>query len=87
MNRRNQILSGLVVLQVVIIAVLFWPRQGANASVERLFNGVTLDDIQAITIQQGEASVHVSVLTWVKLSVPWLLVTLSFVTSLCGIAR
>ncbi len=60
MNRRNQILSGLVVLQLVIIAVLFWPGQGANASVERLFPGVTLDDIQAITIQQGDATVRVA---------------------------
>ncbi len=60
MNRRNQILSGLAVLQLVIIAVLFWPGQGANASVERLFPSVTLDDIQGITIQQGEASVHVA---------------------------
>lgn len=60
MNRRNQILSGLALLQVVLIAILFWPGRSANASAEPLFTGVTLDDIQAITIHQGEESVHVA---------------------------
>jgi hypothetical protein len=60
MNRRNQILSGLVVLQLIIIAVIFWPGRGVDAAAERLFGDVTLDDIQAITVQQGEQRVHVA---------------------------
>jgi len=60
MNRRNQILSGLVILQLLLIAVIFWPNRGADASAERLLAGITLDDVQAITIEQGEASVHVA---------------------------
>jgi len=60
MNRRNQILSGLLLLQVVLIAIVFWPGPGANASVEPLFAGVVLDDVQAITIQQGEDRLHVA---------------------------
>lgn len=60
MNRRNQILSGLLLLQVVIIAIVFWPGRGATASAEPLFAGITLDDIQAFTIHQGESSLHVA---------------------------
>jgi len=60
MNRRNQILSGIALLQVVLIALVFWPGRGASAAAEPLFSGVTLDDIQAITIHQGDTSVHVA---------------------------
>lgn len=60
MNRRNQILSGVALLQVVLIAIIFWPGRGANASAEPLFAGVTIDDIQSITVHQGDNHVKVA---------------------------
>ncbi|MEZ4620613.1 MAG: DUF4340 domain-containing protein [Caldilineaceae bacterium] len=60
MNRRNQILSGLLALQLILIAVLFWPGRGANASAAALFPDLTVNDIQAMTIQQGEQQVQVA---------------------------
>ena len=60
MNRRNQILGGLLILQIALIAVVFWPGRGANASAAPIFDATTLDEIQAITVTEGEKSVRVA---------------------------
>lgn len=60
MDRRNQILGGLVLLQLILITVVFWPGRGANATVEALFPDLTVDDIEAVTVQQGEDQVRVA---------------------------
>lgn len=60
MNRRNQILSGILILQIALIAVVFWPGRGANASAAPIFGAITVDDIQAITVHEGEKRIRVA---------------------------
>lgn len=60
MNRRNQILAGLLALQIVLIAVVFWPGQGANATATALFPDTSVDDVQTLTIRQGDTSIELA---------------------------
>ncbi|MCB0062928.1 MAG: DUF4340 domain-containing protein, partial [Caldilineaceae bacterium] len=46
--------------QLVLIAVVFWPGRGANATAAALFPDVTVDDVQAMTIQEGEKQIQVA---------------------------
>lgn len=50
MKRHQQILLGVLVIQVVLSAVVFWPRPAATVSGEPLFPDVEADDIVALTI-------------------------------------
>jgi len=50
MNRLNQILVGLLVVQLVVVGVLFWPRSTASVEAQSLFPGVTSDAIVGLTI-------------------------------------
>lgn len=57
MNRRNQILTGFLVLQLVLVAIVFWPRQATTAATgQALFPGVTADLISGLSLTdaQGE---------------------------------
>lgn len=60
MNRRNQILTGLLALQIILIGVVFWPGRGANATAAALFPDLTVDDVQVMTIQEGETEIQVA---------------------------
>jgi len=60
MNRQNQILSGILVLQLALVVFLFWPDRNANASVEPLYAGTTIEDIQAMTVSDQEKSIKIS---------------------------
>ncbi len=55
MNRRNQILTAVLVLQLIVAAIVLWPRPatsgGEGAS---LFPGVETNQIVALTISGGE---------------------------------
>ncbi len=56
MNRRNQILAGILALQLVIIAAIFWPRRAASvASGKSLFPGVEADRIAGLTITDAQS--------------------------------
>jgi hypothetical protein len=51
MKRTQQILSAVLVLQIVLIAVVFWPRRSASSDESRfLLDGVETADVVALTI-------------------------------------
>ncbi len=50
MNRRNQILTGVLVLQLILLAVVFWPRGSKVQAGQALFPGVQADQIVKLTI-------------------------------------
>jgi hypothetical protein len=55
MNRTNQILAGVLALQIILVAVVFWPRPAASvAGGESLFPGVEADQIARLTITDLE---------------------------------
>ncbi len=51
MERRNLILSGILVLQIALIAVLFWPQDRSNAAVSMLLNNVSESSLSALTLE------------------------------------
>ena len=53
MNRRNLFLSGVLVLQLVVVAVVFWPRQVASGG-QSLFPGVEAGQVVRLTIADGQ---------------------------------
>jgi hypothetical protein len=55
MNRRNLILIGVLVLQLVVAAVVFWPRATASETAgQSLFPGVEADRIVGLTMSDAE---------------------------------
>lgn len=50
MNRFNQILVGVLVLQIVVAAIVLFPRPTASGEGERLFAGVEAERIVGLTI-------------------------------------
>lgn len=57
MSRTNIILIAVLVVQVVISAVVFWPRAGAGgAGAESLLGEVSADDIVGLTVQDNEGN-------------------------------
>lgn len=54
MNRLNQILVGALVLQVIITAVILWPRPATTAEGESLFPGVEAGQIVGLSITGGD---------------------------------
>ena len=54
MNRTNRILVAALALQIVLVAVVFWPRPAASvASGESLFADLEADQIVRLTISDG----------------------------------
>jgi hypothetical protein len=54
MNRRNQILTGVLVLQLIVLAVVFWPRGSKVQAGQTLFPGVQADQIVKLTITAAD---------------------------------
>jgi len=50
MTRLNQVLAGLLAAQLILIAVLFWPRPAGGEVGEPLFPGMEADDVVALTV-------------------------------------
>jgi hypothetical protein len=50
MNRLNQILVGVLVLQIVVVGIVLWPRPAATGEGERLFPGLDAERISSLTI-------------------------------------
>jgi hypothetical protein len=69
MKRTQQILSAVLVLQVVLVAVVFWPRSAASSDEGGpMLEGVETADVVALTIQDGdgkEIALRKSGDTWV----------------------
>jgi hypothetical protein len=53
MNRGNQILVGILVVQIALGVIVFWPRQAAVAAGEPLLAGVAVDQIARVTIRDA----------------------------------
>jgi len=53
MKRSQQILLGVLALQIILSAVVFWPRETASASGEPVFPELTVDDIVSVTIEDN----------------------------------
>jgi len=67
MNRLQQILAGVLVVQVILAAVLLWPR-AATGGIETLLAGVEAEDIVALVItdaQGNEIELHKMTGAWV----------------------
>ncbi|HSJ52808.1 MAG TPA: DUF4340 domain-containing protein [Anaerolineae bacterium] len=56
MTRLNQVLAGLLVVQLILAAVLFWPRAAGSSGEagEPLFPGLEADQVVALTITGDE---------------------------------
>jgi hypothetical protein len=51
MNRGNQILAGILALQIVVLAAVFWPRGAASNELEtQLFPGLTAEEIVSLRV-------------------------------------
>jgi len=53
MNRGNQILVGILVVQIALAAIVFWPRQASGAAGEPLFAGLEVDQIARVTLHEA----------------------------------
>ncbi|MBL7183566.1 MAG: DUF4340 domain-containing protein [Anaerolineae bacterium] len=50
MNRTNQILAAALAVQIVLVAVAFWPKPASVAGGESLFDGLEAEQITQLTI-------------------------------------
>ena len=55
MTRRNQILAGVLLLQLVLAAWMFWPRKATTGGAGKsLFPGIEADRIVKLTVRDGQ---------------------------------
>ena len=54
MNKLNQILIALVVVQIALAAFVFWPRPAAQAEVGPLLSGFNAANVVGLTISDGD---------------------------------
>ena len=50
MTRLNQLLAGLLVVQLILAAVVFWPRTAGGEAGEPLLPGLEPDQVVALTV-------------------------------------
>jgi hypothetical protein len=53
MKRHQKILLGVLVLQIILSVVAFWPREVASGTGEPLFPDLSTDDIVALTVEDN----------------------------------
>jgi hypothetical protein len=53
MKKQNQILTGLLVLQIILLAIVFWPEPSV-ASDEQLFDDLSADEIVQLTLHDAQ---------------------------------
>jgi len=54
MKWHNQILAGILVVQIILSVVVFWPRSAATSASEPLFPNLKAGDIVALTIADAD---------------------------------
>ena len=54
LNRTNQILIGVLVLQLILVVVAFWPQPAPVAAGEVFFHGLEPDQVVYVTIRDGQ---------------------------------
>lgn len=56
LTRNQQILSGLLVIQLILAAVLLWPRGAETAESEPLFPELEAEDVETLAISDNEGN-------------------------------
>ena len=56
MKRYNQILAGVLAIQIIISVIVFWPKSSATAQSELAFPDLEAGDIVALTIADGDGN-------------------------------
>jgi hypothetical protein len=56
MNRQQQILAGVLVVQLVLVAVAFWPRQAAIGAGAPVFPDLAAGEIVALTVSDSDGN-------------------------------
>ena len=56
-KRHHQILAGILIVQVVLSVVVFWPRPTTAGQREPLFPDLGAEDVSALTIEDAEGNV------------------------------
>lgn len=56
MKRHNQILIGILIVQIAVSAFIFWPQSTVAVESEPLFGELKADDMAALTITDGEGN-------------------------------
>jgi hypothetical protein len=56
MKRHNQILIGVLIVQIILSTVVFWPRSTEAVGSEPVFADLEADDIVALTIVDGDGN-------------------------------
>lgn len=56
MNRRNHVLAAILVLQLIVVAIVFWPRRGGGTAGQPLYPGVEVSQVVkfTVTVADGE---------------------------------
>ena len=57
MKRHNQILAGILVVQIALSVVVFWPKPAASAERAPLFPEIEADDVVGLTITDADGNV------------------------------
>ena len=58
MNLGNRILAGILVLQLVVVAIVLWPRTPPAVGDEPLFAGIEADQISQVTIREADVEIR-----------------------------
>jgi hypothetical protein len=56
MKRHNQILAGILVIQIILGIVVFWPKSAATGASEPLFSDLAADSIVALNIADADGN-------------------------------
>jgi hypothetical protein len=56
MKRHNQILTGVLVVQIILSVVVFWPRSAATGGGEPLFADLEASDVVALAVEDDEGN-------------------------------
>lgn len=56
MNRQQTILTAVLVIQILLIGVVFWPRQTATGAGEPIFPDLKTEDIVALTVTDPDGN-------------------------------
>ena len=60
MDRRNQLLVAVLLLQVALAAFVFWPSSTSNAAVGALLTGIKAPEVTDVKIQDDKKTVHLA---------------------------
>lgn len=56
LTRNQQILSGLLILQIILAAVLLWPRRAETAASEPIFPELEAEQVETLVIRDDEGN-------------------------------